>query len=77
MKIGVHVNRRLRVLTAAEKKADENTFFFLQHAPLQIVKLHAWNDHHRQCVYFCFGCLNTLRTGDADLRLYITKVQDG
>jgi len=24
-----------------------------------------------------FKCLNTLRTGDADLRFYITTVQDG
>jgi hypothetical protein len=26
-------------------------FFYLQHAPLQIVILHAWNDHHKHCVY--------------------------
>ena len=25
----------------------------------------------------CVGTLNTLRTGDADLRFYITTVQDG
>jgi hypothetical protein len=32
---------------------------FLQHAPLQIVILHAWNDHHKHCV-FLFDCLNLL-----------------
>jgi len=26
-------------------------FFYLQHAPLQIVILHAWNDHHKHSVY--------------------------
>jgi len=26
-------------------------FFYLQHASLQIVILHAWNDHHKHCVY--------------------------
>jgi hypothetical protein len=25
--------------------------FYLQHAPLQIVILHAWNDLHSHCVY--------------------------
>jgi hypothetical protein len=26
--------------------------FYLQHAPLQIVILHAWNNHRKHCVYF-------------------------
>ena len=32
---------------------------------------------HANVLRACNGCLNTLRTGDADLRFYITTVQDG
>jgi len=32
---------------------------------------------YRNVISFRVGFINTLRTGDADLRLYITTVQDG